>query len=144
MECRAPGLTEEACHDAWAIEFAAAVCLLRVGSRGTPSSPFRRGLVGEGLEEKIRIPTYLAGPPELNPMFYLGRQSQGAEGRIYPYPFYDTLTGNKVDKTYNMVCLENEYLRIGILPEIGGRLFEEWTRPTATTSSTASTSSSPH
>jgi len=75
-------------------------------------------------EEKIRIPTYLAGPPEPNPMFYLGRQSQGAEGRIYPYPFYDTLTGNKVDKTYTMVCLENEYIRIGILPEIGGRLFE--------------------
>ncbi len=75
-------------------------------------------------EEKIVIPTYLAGPPELNPMFYLGRQSQGAKGRIYPYPFYDTLTGKKTDKTYTIVYLENEYVRIGILPEIGGRLFE--------------------
>ncbi len=75
-------------------------------------------------EEKTVIPTYLAGPPELSPMFYFGRQSQGAEGRIYPYPFYDTLTGKKVDKTYTMVYLENEYVRIGILPEIGGRLFE--------------------
>jgi tetratricopeptide (TPR) repeat protein len=75
-------------------------------------------------EENTVIPTYLAGPPEPNPMFYLGRQSQGAEGRIYPYPFYDTLTGKKVDKTYKMVHLENEYIRIGILPEIGGRVFE--------------------
>jgi tetratricopeptide (TPR) repeat protein len=75
-------------------------------------------------EENMVIPTYPAGSPELNPMFYLGRQSQGAEGRIYPYPFYDTLTGRKVDKTYKMVYLENEYIRIGILPEIGGRLFE--------------------
>ncbi len=75
-------------------------------------------------EEKVVIPTYLAGPPEPNPMFYLGRQSQGAQGRIYPYPFYDTLTGKKVDKTYTMVYLENEYVRIGILPEIGGRVFE--------------------
>ncbi len=75
-------------------------------------------------EEKVVIPTYLAGPPEPNPMFYFGRQSQGAKGRIYPYPYYDTLTGKKVDKTYTMVYLENEYIRIGILPEIGGRVFE--------------------
>ena len=75
-------------------------------------------------EENVVIPTYPAGPPEPNPMFYLGRQSQGAEGRIYPYPFYDTLTSIKVNKTYKMVYLENEYIRIGILPEIGGRIFE--------------------
>jgi tetratricopeptide (TPR) repeat protein len=75
-------------------------------------------------EQKMVIPTYLAGEPELNPMFYFGRQSQGAEGRVYPYPLYDTLTHRKADKTYTMVYLENEYVRIGILPEIGGRIFE--------------------
>ncbi len=57
-------------------------------------------------------------------MFYFGRASQGAEGRVYPYPLYDTLTHEKADKTYRIVYLENEYVRIGILPEIGGRLFE--------------------
>ena len=75
-------------------------------------------------EEKAVIPTYLAGPPEPNPMFFFGRASQGAQGPVYPYPLYDTLTGKKVDKTYTMVYLENEYIRIGILPEIGGRIFE--------------------
>jgi hypothetical protein len=75
-------------------------------------------------EEKTAIPTYLAGPPEPNPMFYFGRQSQGAEGRVYPYPLYDTLTYKKVDKPYTMVYLENEYVKIGILPEIGGRVFD--------------------
>ncbi|NWG12832.1 MAG: DUF5107 domain-containing protein [Acidobacteria bacterium] len=75
-------------------------------------------------EEKISIPTYLAGEPEPNPIFYFGRASQGAEGRVYPYPLYDILTGRKVDKAYGMVYLENEYVRIGVLPEIGGRLFE--------------------
>jgi tetratricopeptide (TPR) repeat protein len=75
-------------------------------------------------EENIVIPTYVAGEPEPNPMFYFGRNSQGAEGRIYPYPLYDTLTGEKVDKTYKRVILENEYVRIGILPEIGGRILE--------------------
>src|SRR5664279_2648700 len=75
-------------------------------------------------ETTIVIPTYAAGDPEPNPMFYFGRQSQGAQAPVYPYPMYDNLTGKKADKTYKIVYLENEYLRIGILPEIGGRLFE--------------------
>jgi len=75
-------------------------------------------------ERQEVIPTYLAGEPEPNPMFYFGRNSQGAEGRVYPYPLYDKLTGVRSNKVYRVVCLENEYVRIGILPEIGGRLFE--------------------
>ncbi len=75
-------------------------------------------------EQDIIIPTYLAGDPEPNPMFYFGRNSQGAEGRVYPYPLYDNLTHLKTNKTYRIVHLENEYVRVGILPEIGGRLFE--------------------
>jgi tetratricopeptide (TPR) repeat protein len=75
-------------------------------------------------ETTIVIPTYLAGDPEPNPMFYFGRASQGAQAPVYPYPNYDVLTGKKADKTYKIVYLENEYLRIGILPEIGGRIFE--------------------
>jgi len=75
-------------------------------------------------EQDLVIPTYLAGDPEPNPMFYFGRNSQGAEGRVYPYPLYDSLTHVKTNKTYRIIWLENEYLRIGILPEIGGRLFE--------------------
>lgn len=75
-------------------------------------------------EQSIVLPTYLAGEPEPNPMFYFGRVSQGAEGRVYPYPLYDTLTSVKTNKTYQIVYLENEYVKIGVLPEIGGRLFE--------------------
>jgi tetratricopeptide (TPR) repeat protein len=75
-------------------------------------------------EENFVIPTYLAGDPEPNPMFYFGRNSQGAEGRVYPYPLYDSLTHTMSNKTYHIVWLENEYVRLGILPEIGGRVFE--------------------
>lgn len=70
------------------------------------------------------LPTYVAGEPDPNPMFFFGRASQGAEGRVYPYPLYDTLTGRKEDRAYRVVYLENEHVRIGVLPEIGGRLFE--------------------
>ena len=74
-------------------------------------------------EADENIPTYPAGPPDPNPMFFFGKQSQGAEGRIYPYPLYDNLTNVKSNKTYHVVYLENEFVKISILPEIGGRLF---------------------
>jgi tetratricopeptide (TPR) repeat protein len=69
------------------------------------------------------IPTYKAGPPDPNPMFFFGKQSQGAEGRIYPYPLYDNLTNVRGEKTYKLVYLENEFVKIGVMPELGGRLF---------------------
>ncbi len=69
------------------------------------------------------IPTYLSLPPDPNPMFYFGRASQGAEGRTYPYPLYDNLSNKLGEKSYHLVYLENDYIRIGIAPELGGRLF---------------------
>ena len=75
-------------------------------------------------EQQVVIPTYLIGPPDPNPQFYFGGQSQGAEHRIYPYPLYDNLTTQKADKTYTLVYLENQYIKVGILPEIGGKIFE--------------------
>jgi tetratricopeptide (TPR) repeat protein len=56
-------------------------------------------------------------------MFYFGRDSQGAEGRIYPYPLYDNLTNVRGEQSYHLIYLENEYIKVGIAPEIGGKLF---------------------
>ena len=75
-------------------------------------------------EQQVTIPTYLIGPPDPNPQFYDGGNSQGAQHRIYPYPMFDNLTTERADKTYKMVYLENEYVKIGILPESGGKIFE--------------------
>ena len=74
-------------------------------------------------EEPLIIPTYEVGKPDPNPRFYAGRAYQGAQGRVYPYPMLDRLTDIRKDKTYNAVYLENEYIKICILPEIGGRIF---------------------
>jgi len=75
-------------------------------------------------EEKLVIPTYTVGPAEPNPIFYNGRAYQGAKGPIYPYPLLDRLSDRKEDKTYKGLYLENPYVRICVLPEIGGRIFE--------------------
>lgn len=74
-------------------------------------------------EEPRVIPTYLIGKPDRNPRFYVGRAYQGAQGRVYPYPMLDVLTDNRQDKSYKSLYLENEYLKISVLPEVGGRLF---------------------
>ena len=74
-------------------------------------------------QEPRVIPTYLIDKPDRNPKFYTGRTYQGAQGRVYPYPMLDVLTDNRQDKTYKALYLENEYLKISVLPGIGGRLF---------------------
>ena len=74
-------------------------------------------------QQPLVIPTYKLDTPDLNPMFYDGQAYQGAKKKIYPYPFQDKLTDIREDKSYNAVYLENQYLKISFLPEIGGRLF---------------------
>ena len=75
-------------------------------------------------EAPLVAPTYPAADPDPSPLFFEGRTYQGARGPIYPYPIIDKLFETKQDRTYKAVWLENEYVRIGILPEIGGRIFE--------------------
>ena len=43
---------------------------------------------------------------------------------IYPYPMLDFLSRDKTNRTYRTVVLENEYLRITFLPELGGKIHE--------------------
>ncbi|MCF8335842.1 MAG: DUF5107 domain-containing protein [Bacteroidales bacterium] len=74
-------------------------------------------------EESLTIPTYQVNPPEKAPVFYHGRAYQGAEGHIYPYPFHDELTNKRVENDYEAVYLENQYIKLCVLPEIGGRIF---------------------
>jgi tetratricopeptide (TPR) repeat protein len=72
--------------------------------------------------EPLVLPTYEIGAPDTNPIFFTDRVYQGAQGHIYPYPLYDVLTDNKVEKKYNAVRLENKYVNLCVLPEIGGRI----------------------
>ncbi|MBR9997887.1 MAG: DUF5107 domain-containing protein [Cyclobacteriaceae bacterium] len=74
-------------------------------------------------EESITIPTYLTGDPETNPVFYTPRNYQGAQLRVYPYPYINKLTEERVDKVYKGLFIENKYVRICVLPELGGRLY---------------------
>ncbi|MCD7936488.1 MAG: DUF5107 domain-containing protein [Tannerellaceae bacterium] len=76
----------------------------------------------EVRQSPLVLPTYEIGEPDVNSVFFTGRVYQGAQGHIYPYPLYDLLTDRKVDKSYNALYLENEYINVCVLPEIGGRV----------------------
>lgn len=73
-------------------------------------------------KEKVMIPTYEVGQPEKNPIFLEKRVYQGSSGVVYPYPVIESISDEKVDKEYNAVFIENEYIKIMILPELGGRV----------------------
>ena len=72
--------------------------------------------------ETVTIPTYEAGAPEKNPIFLEKRVYQGSSGVVYPYPVIESISDEKVDKDYQAVWLENEYIKVMILPELGGRV----------------------
>ena len=72
--------------------------------------------------EKITIPTYGTGTPEKNPIFLEKRIYQGSSGVVYPHAVIERIEDEKFDKEYEAVFIENEYLKIMILPELGGRV----------------------
>jgi len=73
-------------------------------------------------EESVTIPTYSPPAPDLNPMFLEKRVYQGSSGKVYPNPFTDKVSSEIRDRAYRAVFLENEYVKLMILSEIGGRI----------------------
>ena len=72
--------------------------------------------------ELVTIPTYEIGKAEKNPIFLEKRVYQGSSGVVYPYPVIESISDEKVDKEWLAVWIENEYIKVMILPELGGRV----------------------
>jgi len=70
-------------------------------------------------QQPLIIPTYELGPPDPLPAFAHARRARP----VYPYAMLDALTNRRVEKTYQAVLLENEYLKVTVLPELGGHLY---------------------
>jgi tetratricopeptide (TPR) repeat protein len=74
--------------------------------------------------ESLVLPTYKTGKPEINPVFFEKRVYQGSSGKVYPLPFIDKVNDHREEVSYDSAILENEFVRLVMLPEIGGRIFE--------------------
>jgi len=77
-------------------------------------------------EGTLTVPTY-GWAEDVNPKFWAIESevkfSTTVKGSIvYPYTMQDHLYRTKADRTYKALFLENEYLKITCLPELGGRL----------------------
>ena len=72
--------------------------------------------------ESITMRTYMPEPPDKNPMFLEKRVYQGSSGRLYPLLFTDRIAEKPVPRSWQGIWIENEFLRVLVLPELGGRI----------------------
>ncbi|MDQ1053877.1 tetratricopeptide (TPR) repeat protein [Arthrobacter sp. SORGH_AS 212] len=72
--------------------------------------------------EPVLIDTYAPGQPDRYPLFLDRRVYQGSSGKVYPVPFIDSIGAEKEPRLWQAIHLENEYVRLMLLPEIGGRI----------------------
>ncbi|PTT61097.1 DUF5107 domain-containing protein [Arthrobacter sp. HMWF013] len=72
--------------------------------------------------EPVSIDTYAPGEPDRYPLFLDRRVYQGSSGKVYPMPFIDSIAAVKEPRLWQAIHVENEYVRLMLLPEIGGRI----------------------
>ena len=67
---------------------------------------------------ELTLPTYRLLGENRNPVFH----SQYGVAHIYPYTLQDEIASEPAETTYRTLELENRYLRLTVLPELGGRV----------------------
>ncbi|MDR0413970.1 MAG: DUF5107 domain-containing protein [Prevotellaceae bacterium] len=73
-------------------------------------------------EEDVLLPAYEIGREEKNPIFLEKRVYQGSSGAVYPYAVVEKISDEKREKKYHALFIENEYIKLMALPELGGRI----------------------
>ncbi|SDD26902.1 DUF5107 domain-containing protein [Auraticoccus monumenti] len=81
----------------------------------------------EGLEVAAwdgwtTMPTYDPAEPEQLPMYLDRRVYQGSSGRVYPLPFHHRIAEEPTPRRWRALHLQNEWLHVVVLPELGGRI----------------------
>ncbi|WP_456844755.1 DUF5107 domain-containing protein [Cellulomonas sp. P5_C6] len=72
--------------------------------------------------QPVTIDTYLPDPADRYPAFLENRVYQGSSGRVYPLPFHERISPTKAPHDWDAIHLENPWIRLMILPELGGRI----------------------
>jgi len=86
-----------------------------------PAPDTEKGPV-KAWEEPVVLQSYLPAAPDRNPLFLEKRVYQGSSGRVYPLPVIDRIETEATAQSWKAVHIENEAIRLMILPEIGGRI----------------------
>ncbi|WP_127473502.1 DUF5107 domain-containing protein [Microbacterium sulfonylureivorans] len=72
--------------------------------------------------EPLTIRTYEAQDPSVYPMYLDHRVYQGSSGKVYPIPFTERVADDAAPRAWQAIHLENEHVRLVVLPELGGRI----------------------
>ncbi len=72
--------------------------------------------------EPVTIDTYSPDAPSAYPEYLDARVYQGSSGKVYPLPFYEKISGDMHPHRWDAIHLENDHIRLMILPELGGRI----------------------
>ena len=72
--------------------------------------------------EPVEMTTYEPAPPDRFPAYFDRRVYQGSSGRVYPLPFHDRIRAEPCLRSWRAVHLENRWLRVMLLPDLGGRI----------------------
>ncbi|MGG7464211.1 DUF5107 domain-containing protein [Plantibacter sp. YIM 135347] len=72
--------------------------------------------------EPLVIDSYLPEAPDRFPAFLEKRVYQGSSGQVYPMPFFERISQTKTPHAWDAIHIENEWIRLVILPELGGRI----------------------
>lgn len=67
-------------------------------------------------ELEVEIPTYEFSDPDPLPML-------GTQAELYPYFKFSTYSNQPITKKWKVIVMENDYLIVEILPEVGGKVW---------------------
>jgi tetratricopeptide (TPR) repeat protein len=98
---------------------AAACTLVQWPVRAQPTSVERLSPAVRAWQGHLDLPTYDEGPPDVNPPFDLFETRRFN----YPYTLRENLTDQRRVQRWRALFLENEYLRVAVLPDLGGHLY---------------------
>ena len=87
-----------------------------------PSAPAAEQGPVKAWRAPVSMLTYMPAAPDPNPLFLEKRVYQGSTGRVYPLPVIDFVERTPHPHSWDAVHIENECLRLMILPAIGGRI----------------------
>jgi tetratricopeptide (TPR) repeat protein len=87
-----------------------------------PDAPPTETDAVKAWEEPVMIRSYMPAAPDLNPLFLEKRVYQGSSGRVYPLPVIDRVDTEPRLREWKAVHIENEFIRLMVMPEIGGRI----------------------
>jgi tetratricopeptide (TPR) repeat protein len=102
-----------------AISLLSGVCLVSLMLLGWGCTQGQQAVV---QETKEIIKTYPYFEPD--PVPILTRPSLWGKGaRLYPYTYIDEYSQEAVDKEWTVVRMENPYIQVSVLPEVGGKIW---------------------